>query len=506
MRLSSLRGRRFAQFLQSGGDASGVVGAAFAAWGNGDHGRLGLGAPPRSGALPVALGSAALAGCGGARQVACGGAHTLFLTAAGCGADSGAVFAAGLNDRGQLGLAVAVERSLAPCSSLLPPSCLPSSNNCSRSGLQEPQHVAGLPAPARSVAAGHHFSSCITEDGDLWVWGDNRQDQLGLGTSSGRLAHVPQRLEALAGADVVGVACGASHALAVLGSGEVYAWGAGASGQLGLGTQPLFQRLAGTTSERLPRLLRTLQGVKVGHQRRGGAHAFSVHFWCEAPSPDAGELFTFGGNRFGQLGIGTERDVPQPVLIDGLRGVEGVACGGYHTAALAGCGDLSVWGGNEGGCLGLGRNVLANVPGPTRVEADAVKQLTMVQVACGWKHTAAVSANGILFVWGWGGAPGAAVGSGDSGGGQLGLDNDYDQPVPAHVALLATNRDREGPPQRLLPVLQVSCGFNHTAAVLARAPTVATTAAAHTSSMTPSTVANTTNTMPCMGPLLPPLR
>eukprot|EP00850_Spirogloea_muscicola_P021759 SM000260S09955 [mRNA] locus=s260:141764:142806:+ [translate_table: standard] len=122
MRLSSLRGRRFAQFLQSGGDASGVVGAAFAAWGNGDHGRLGLGAPPRSGALPVALGGAALAGCGGARQNLTRCFQVLLLhrlywqlliwAAAGCGADSGAVFAAGLNDRGQLGLAAAVERSL----------------------------------------------------------------------------------------------------------------------------------------------------------------------------------------------------------------------------------------------------------------------------------------------------------------------------------------------------------------------------------------------------------
>eukprot|EP00850_Spirogloea_muscicola_P021744 SM000260S09940 [mRNA] locus=s260:142979:146147:+ [translate_table: standard] len=364
---------------------------------------------------------------------------------------------------------------------------------------------------------------CATaEDGDLWVWGDNRQGQLGLGTSSGRLAHVPQRLEALAGAGVVGVACGASHALAVLASGEVYAWGAGASGQLGLGTPPLFQRLAGSTSERLPRLLRTLQGVKV-------ASFPSLHILMErdadrdlglpvqvtsvaaghmhsACTSEAGELFTFGGNRFGQLGIGTERDVPQPVLIDGLRGVEGVACGGYHTAALAGSGDLFVWGGNEGGCLGLGRNVLANVLVPTRIEADTVKQLTMVQVACGWKHTAAVSANGILFTWGWGGAPGAAVGSGDSGGGQLGLDNDFDQPVPAQVALLATSSIGGAQPQRVLPVLQVSCGFNHTAAVLTRAPTVATATAAHMSSLTPSTVANTTNTLPCMEPLLPPLR
>eukprot|EP00850_Spirogloea_muscicola_P015173 SM000114S24136 [mRNA] locus=s114:174841:180366:- [translate_table: standard] len=387
------------------------------------------------------------------RKVACGGAHTLFLT------DTGAVFAAGLNDCGQLGLAAAVERTL------------------------EPRRVAGLPVPARSVAAGHHFSSCVTEDGDLWVWGDNRQGQLGLGTSAGRLAHVPQRLEALAGAGVVAVACGASHALAVLASGEVYAWGAGASGQLGLGTQPLFQRLAGTTSERLPRLLRTLQGVKVTSVAAGHMHS--------ACTSEAGELFTFGGNRFGQLGIGTERDVPQPVLIDGLRGVEGVACGGYHTAALAGCGDLFAWGGNEGGCLGLGGNVLANVLVPTRIEADIVKQLTIVQQMASSSHGAGAVHQ----------APQLVVATL-----AVGLDNDFDQPMPAKVAVLATSYGKGGPPQRLSPVLQVSCGFNHTAAVLARAPTVTTTATAHLSSMTPSRAATTTNTVSCMGTVLPPLR
>nr|CAB3491712.1 unnamed protein product [Digitaria exilis] len=76
-----------------------------ALWGNGDYGRLGLGAlesrwSPT--ACPFFLDRAA----DPPASLSCGGAHTLFLT------QSGRVFATGLNDFGQLGVGSSVTHTL----------------------------------------------------------------------------------------------------------------------------------------------------------------------------------------------------------------------------------------------------------------------------------------------------------------------------------------------------------------------------------------------------------
>lgn len=71
---------------------------------------------------------------------------------------------------------------------------------------------------------------------------------------------------------------------------------------------------------------------------------------------------------------------------------------------------------------------------PARV--DALERHSVAQVACGWKHTAARTEGGLLFTWGWGGAMGAYVGEGGSGGGQL---------VSRPKRLLAKSRLAGGP-------------------------------------------------------------
>jgi len=119
----------------------------------------------------------------------------------------------------------------------------------------------------------------------------------------------------------------------------------------------------------------------------------------------------------------------------------------------------------------------------------------VVGCAAGWKHSAAVGAGGELWTWGWGGAPGAGGfvgGAGaDLGGGQLGIgDAGEDRYAPARVQRLVLGAAavesgggggatgaRGGRPASSGTVLdlrgggvwralQVSCGRNHTAAVV----------------------------------------
>lgn len=52
---------------------------------------------------------------------------------------------------------------------------------------------------------------------------------------------------------------------------------------------------------------------------------------------DDGEVFTFGGNSYGSLGLGHTNDILVPTLVKELSGItiSDIACGGDHTLALA---------------------------------------------------------------------------------------------------------------------------------------------------------------------------
>lgn len=68
-------------------------------------------------------------------------------------------------------------------------------------------------------------------------------------------------------------------------------------------------------------------------------------------------LYTWGRNRFGQLGLGDEEDVCLPTLVKGVLHrikVDSVSCGWQHTLALTPNGFVFGWGLNVFGQLGLG--------------------------------------------------------------------------------------------------------------------------------------------------------
>lgn len=98
-------------------------------------------------------------------------------------------------------------------------------------------------------------------------------------------------------------------------------------------------------------------------------------------------------------------------------------------AWVVGDGELYTWGSNENGCLGIGCTDV--IHSPERVEDPFLKS-SVSKVSCGWKHTAAVS-EGKLFTWGWGGSHGTFSEEGHSSGGQLGHGDDVDYIEPNMV-------------------------------------------------------------------------
>jgi alpha-tubulin suppressor-like RCC1 family protein len=241
------------------------------------------------------------------------------------------------------------------------------------------------------LCLGGFYSAALTDQGDLYTWGDGRSGTTGLDLSrmEDREVPKPSRVLDLGGArnSIRMLAAGVKHLIAVTAEGQCYSWGDGSLGRLGHGD---------TTSVPMPRLISTLKSQKVVSAAAGEEHS--------AATTSEGLLYTWGSGSFGKLGHGepTDESTPRKVALDqlvgGARQVEKVGCGFAHTIAICSSYDVLVWGSGFKGKLGLGddQNRLTPTPIP------ALKRKHIRDIACGSFHTIAVTETGDVFSWGIG--------------------------------------------------------------------------------------------------------
>ncbi|XP_053514981.1 RCC1 domain-containing protein 1 isoform X4 [Artibeus jamaicensis] len=98
---------------------------------------------------------------------------------------------------------------------------------------------------------------------------------------------------------------------------------------------------------------------------------------------EAGQVYSWGGGRHGQLGHGTLEAEPEPRLLEALQGLPmaEVAAGGWHSVCVSGAGELYTWGWGKYGQLGHGDT--SSWDRPCRVEYFVDKQLQATAVSCG---------------------------------------------------------------------------------------------------------------------------
>lgn len=95
--------------------------------------------------------------------------------------------------------------------------------------------ASGITSQVVSVASGENHGLAVDKDGRVWSWGDNRAGEVSAdGTVSTQGA--VRRLSSSLLVDVISVAAGAEHSLALTTEGKVVGWGQNRSGQLGNGT------------------------------------------------------------------------------------------------------------------------------------------------------------------------------------------------------------------------------------------------------------------------------
>nr|CAD7427832.1 unnamed protein product [Timema monikensis] len=264
-------------------------------WGEGDDGKLGHGSRSsceRPRLVEMLKGKEIV-------DIACGGAHSAAITA------KREVYTWGKGRYGRLG------------------------HGDSEDQLKPKLVEALLGSRVMDIACGSGDAQtlCITDDDNVWSWGDGDYGKLGRGGSDGCKdgamhsfppVQVPMKIESLAGLGVIKVECGSQFSVALTRSGSVYTWGKGDYHRLGHGTDDHVRR---------PRKVAALQGKKIICIATGSLH-------CVACS-DQGEVYTWGDNDEGQLGDGTTNAIQRPRLVVALQAkkISHVACGSAHTLA-----------------------------------------------------------------------------------------------------------------------------------------------------------------------------
>ncbi|KAJ9180675.1 hypothetical protein P3X46_008888 [Hevea brasiliensis] len=167
------------------------------------------------------------------------------------------------------------------------------------------------------------------------------------------------------------IARGGRHSAVVTDAGALFTFGWGLYGQCGQ---------VSTNDQLRPACVPTLSGIKVESVAAGLWHTICI-------TAD-GHVYAFGGNQFGQLGTGADlaelqtqsTQLDAPCLES--KCAKMVSCGARHSAILTEDGQVYSWGWNKYGQLGLGDSIERNIPSRVPIEGCQPKN-----VACGWWHT-----------------------------------------------------------------------------------------------------------------------
>ncbi|KAK3144729.1 hypothetical protein QOZ80_4AG0317040 [Eleusine coracana subsp. coracana] len=325
-----------------------LSGNMLCSWGRGEDGQLGHG-DAEDRLVPTVLSSFHAPGI---TLVICGADHTTAYSE-----DELQVYSWGWGDFGRLG-------------------------HGNSSDVFTPQPVKALQGlKIKQIACGDSHCLAVTMDGEVHSWGRNQNGQLGLGTTEDSL--LPQKIQAFEGICVKMIAAGAEHTAAVTEDGDLYGWGWGRYGNLGLGDR---------NDRPVPEKVSVVEGEKMVLIACGWRHTITVS--------SSGSLYTYGWSKYGQLGHGDFEDHLVPYKVEALKDstISQISGGWRHTMALTSEGKLYGWGWNKFGQVGVGDNEDHCSP----VQVHLPEEQKVSQVACGWRHTLALTEKKNVFSWGRG--------------------------------------------------------------------------------------------------------
>jgi alpha-tubulin suppressor-like RCC1 family protein len=261
-----------------------------------------------------------------------------------------------------------------------------------------------------ALASGGSHACALGADGGIYCWGAGASGQLGGGSDIGSSIPV-----AVSGTQSwAALTAGQAHACAVASNGRAYCWGDNTHGQLGTGSNAASQ---------VPALVASTAGFLRLEQGRG-QHSCAVGA--------ASDVRCWGWNEYGQVGTGHTAQVSVPMAVNGGQPLVAVSAGYMHSCGLTAGGAAYCWGDNRDGQLGTGTLEGSLVP-------VAIPGRTFRQLSAGDFHTCGVGTDDRVYCWG------------DNTDGQLGSGGASHRTTPTAIA-------------GDLAYSQVSAGFLHTCA------------------------------------------
>lgn len=253
------------------------------------------------------------------------------------------------------------------------------------------QNIAGFSMQHR-IACQNDGILIIDTVGKVWLGGKNDLWNSEMLIWDSILAPIENVLgENLNLPPIQAVSSSLEHTLLLDEEGNVWAWGKNSDGQLGMGD---------TSYVKSPR--RIVVTNELGNNIK--FKAIAAGCWHSLILDEDGEVWSFGSDAYGQLGLGSIKTSRVPRKIElrdnkGLQKVKAIAAGKFYSLILDVDGNIWEWGQrpyNDRGGTPVQKNII-----PARIHiSDKGEEVRFKAIAAAYKHCLLLDENG--FVWSFG--------------------------------------------------------------------------------------------------------
>lgn len=258
------------------------------------------------------------------------------------------------------------------------------------------------------VETGNGFAVILKADGTVWTIGNNSKGQLGNGTTE--KSNIPVQVKTDEDTNlenVIKIAVGTEHVMALTKQGNIYSWGTNNFGQLGQNNtidSPYAKIVLGPDgTSYIGNIVDITAGV-------AGSGALDYN----------GNVYVWGRGSYGEIGNQATTDKLLPTKAN-MKNVIRVAMNQGEVSALTSEGTMWSWGRNDGGQLGI--NCYNNTSYPMKTA------LQVSEISNGGMHSVHQKIDGKIYV------------AGPTSYGRLGINSTSNLPTYTTISLPSTVTD-----------------------------------------------------------------
>ena len=238
----------------------------------------------------------------------------------------------------------------------------------------------------KEIAVAEFHSLALNNNGEVYGWGGNLFNKLG---QTNGLCGLPSKIYLKR--KIISIACGDYHSCALSENGVLYSWGGGGEsynkGQCGHGSKKDIEH---------PKKVEffTKKGLHITKVSCGGYHTIVMD--------EKNQLYGFGKGIFGQCGYGQpeDTDTPKKIIFNdkNINKILDFKCGGEHSIFLSNNGRVYTCGHGYFGQLGLGNNKNVKIP----ILVNCLSNKNVIEIGAGWSHSLALTDEGYVYAAGCG--------------------------------------------------------------------------------------------------------